>query len=299
MCICFLRLDPTSRYSTVVGFNRDEFLERDTRGPHWWEREEDEGGGAASVFGGRDLIAGGTWLGVTSTGRIALLTNFRERIKEPAGENGDQKSFFRLSGAAGTARKSRGLLVKDYLDGSESPQVYCERVVKEEYSGYNLVVGDLETATYAHVSNRACDGVLEVKSGEALGVSNGPFNSWWKVERGTKKIEEGLPSVLSRAQAEGSDPCSAISDFIFDHILSDGEKAPENRLLPQTGFGDDIEMANSSIFVEPFERGASGKFGTRTSTVLVFDKEESKLYWWERAYSGETYSIHAETIAIG
>ena len=68
MCICFLRLDPTSRYSTVVGFNRDEFLERDTRGPHWWEREEDEGGGAASVFGGRDLIAGGTWLGVTSTG---------------------------------------------------------------------------------------------------------------------------------------------------------------------------------------------------------------------------------------
>ena len=38
---------------------------------------------------------------------------------------------------------------------------------------------------------------------------------------------------------------------------------------------------------------------TRTSTVLVFDKEESKLYWRERAHSGETYSIHAETIAIG
>ncbi|QDZ19909.1 hypothetical protein HOP50_03g24260 [Chloropicon primus] len=305
MCVTFVLVDSCGK--TVVAFNRDEFLDRATAAPHWWDLEDEGLGEDVRVFGGRDLRAAGSWFGVSKSGRIAFLTNFRE--VEEAEEHGNRdegehdeagggpSAFFRL-GKVNATKKSRGALVKDYLTGKDSPAGYCKKVRQEDYSGYNLVVGDLTTSDFAHVSNRKCSGVSPLERGKALGTSNGQFGAWWKVRRGCSMLEEGFPS-----RAASKDWAKEVSDWMFGTVLLDGQKAPKEE-LPQTGFGDDIETLNSSIYVRPFKRGPVGEFGTRSSTVVLFHHEDRTVHWYEKTFlhgeeDGErSISLHKETFKV-
>jgi uncharacterized protein with NRDE domain len=78
--------------------NRDEFYARPTAPAHWWPDHPD-------IWAGRDLQAGGTWLGMSRTGRFAALTNVRE-------------------GGARSGGRSRGELVADFLAGEQDPGAY-------------------------------------------------------------------------------------------------------------------------------------------------------------------------------
>ncbi|MCP4236515.1 MAG: NRDE family protein, partial [Aestuariibacter sp.] len=71
MCLILIALQQHKDYPLVVIANRDEFYARPTRAAHWWDDEPD-------IFAGRDLTAGGTWLGINRRGRFAAVTNFRE-----------------------------------------------------------------------------------------------------------------------------------------------------------------------------------------------------------------------------
>ena len=90
MCTILVRWDPAAAEPLVVAANRDEFYDRPSAAAGFWAD-------APWILGGRDLKAGGTWLGVDRRGRFAAVTNFRQGEREPA------------------APRSRGHLVSDYL----------------------------------------------------------------------------------------------------------------------------------------------------------------------------------------
>ena len=71
MCLIVVALGATPRYPLIVAANRDEQHARPTASAAWWTAPP-------GVFGGRDLLAGGTWLAVDRRGRFAAVTNVRD-----------------------------------------------------------------------------------------------------------------------------------------------------------------------------------------------------------------------------
>ncbi|MFB3063398.1 MAG: NRDE family protein, partial [Gammaproteobacteria bacterium] len=90
MCLVVMAYEHHPRYRLVLAANRDEFHERPSQPAHWWQDHP-------GLLAGRDLEAGGTWLGVNRSGRLALVTNFREPSVRAPG------------------KASRGELVRDFL----------------------------------------------------------------------------------------------------------------------------------------------------------------------------------------
>ena len=93
MCLIAFAWKVHPEYSLLVGANRDEWHDRPTAPAAWWDDYP-------QILAGRDLRAGGTWLGVSRSGRFAALTNFRD----PSNRKSDAPS--------------RGMLVRDFLLGT-------------------------------------------------------------------------------------------------------------------------------------------------------------------------------------
>lgn len=129
MCLAVLALHSLPGIPVLIAANRDEFHARSTLPAAQWPD-------APTIYAGRDGQAGGTWMGATTEGRYALVTNFRE-----PGRHLDDAP-------------SRGALVEDFLRGAMTPQAYLETVhdVDQAYNGFNLIVGDARQAWY--LSNR-------------------------------------------------------------------------------------------------------------------------------------------------
>ena len=71
MCLILFAWQPDRKRELVVIANRDEYYSRATsRATYWAEAPE--------LLAGRDLEAGGTWLGITRSGRFAAVTNYRD-----------------------------------------------------------------------------------------------------------------------------------------------------------------------------------------------------------------------------
>jgi uncharacterized protein with NRDE domain len=129
MCLILLALDTHPDYALVLAANRDEFYHRPTAPAGFWD-------GAPELLAGRDLQAGGTWLGIDRRGRLAAVTNYRQGQREPA------------------APRSRGLLVSEYLTGRSDGRTHVRQVERQAalYNGFNLVAGDVGGLFY--LSNR-------------------------------------------------------------------------------------------------------------------------------------------------
>jgi uncharacterized protein with NRDE domain len=232
MCTLLLAFQVHPKYPLVLAANRDEFYERPTAAAGHWED-------TPHLVAGRDLVHGGTWLGVTTTGRIAALTNFRE--PHAAGKNGP----------------SRGNLVSGFLKQQVTVKDYLAGLAKEGelYNGFNLLLGDAE-ALYCY-SNRSAE-IIRIAPG-IHGVSNHLMNTPWpKVVRGKQAL----------AQVLAADEVSTEALFA---ILSDPSRAPDEQ-LPDTGVGLDMERLLSSIFIK------SERYGTRSSTLLLVDKDRQATF---------------------
>lgn len=130
MCLILFSISPDAEHRLVVAANRDELYGRPTARPAFWDD-------APAVLAGRDLQAGGTWLGITRGGRFAAVTNFREAPMEP------------------TPPLSRGALTADFLRSTESCTDYLARIAPQadQYRGFNLLIDDGHDTYY--YSNRA------------------------------------------------------------------------------------------------------------------------------------------------
>jgi uncharacterized protein with NRDE domain len=240
MCLILLAIDAHPKYRLILAANRDEFLARPTAPAAFWED-------APQVLAGRDLQGGGTWLGITTTGRLAALTNFRDlRSRRPHAP-------------------SRGNLVSAYLRGTMSVAAYRDYLEREgsTYNDFNLLFGDPHTLNW--FSNRGNRHSLLAPG--VHGLSNEFLDSPWpKVNFGRQGLE--------RLAGSGG----AIRPEELFAILADRTIAPDH-LLPDTGVGIERERALSPLFI------ATPSYGTRSSTVILVDRE-SRVTFSEQTFDG-------------
>lgn len=186
--------------------NRDEFHARPTQAIHWWPDQP-------NIVGGRDLQAGGTWLGLHRSGRFATVTNFRDAQKPSA-------KF-----------RSRGELVSQFLLGSMAPIDYLNGIDGERYAGFNLMLSD--SRSLAWYSNRAEEPQL-LESG-IYGLSNALLDTAWHKVRRSK-------SNLTRLLEQ-----DAINETSLLRLLADKEKAPIDEIE-----SDRLSFATARSISAPF-----------------------------------------------
>lgn len=237
MCLIGLAWRAHPGYRLIVAANRDEYFGRASAPAGFWEDHR-------NVLAGRDLEAGGTWLGITLQERFAALTNYRN----PA----DRK----------TGVPSRGALVAEFLIGRTSPSEYVKGIQEKamSYNGFSLLVGDAESLWF--FSNRG-GGPLRVEPG-VHGLSNHLLDTPWpKVERARARLAKQLEK-----------PFDAGAAF---ELLGDTERAPSVD-LPSTGVSLELEERLSAIRIL-----AARGYGTRCSTVLCF-ANDGRVEFHERSY---------------
>ena len=243
MCLIFISLQQHPTYKLIVAGNRDEFYNRPTVPAQYWKDHP-------NILAGRDLEAGGTWMGMTATGKLAMLTNYRDP------QHIDPKA------------PSRGDLVSDYLKGNDLPGKYLEKLANngKRYNGYNLLVGDTDELWY--YSNYA-EGIRKLEPG-FYGISNHLLETPWpKVVRGKQKLRPLLENPALKV------------DEIFNSLYDDAVAPTEQ--LPATGLTLDRERALSSMFIK------SGNYGSRCSTIVLADRSGEVLFS-ERSYDTTTFA---------
>lgn len=203
MCLITLAYHIHPRFPLVLAANRDEFHERPTAPASWWND-------APHLLAGRDLRAGGTWLGVTRQGSFAALTNHRDLRRAPK------------------QGPSRGLLVRAALEGTATLDDTAA------YEGFNLLHGPLHALRY-HNNIEPADAALEPG---IHGLSNALLNTPWpKVQRAKSALERALNS---------SD--AVLVNELFA-LLTDPARAGDEE-LPDTGLTAPMERALSSVFID-------------------------------------------------
>ena len=227
MCLLVLAWNIHPRYRLVIAANRDEFHDRAAAPLAWWVDRPD-------ILAGRDLRSGGTWMGVSRSGRFGVVTNYRELEPPPSPD-----------------APSRGDLVTGFLTSDRPPSTYLEalRGRAARYAGFSLLVGDARELYY--FTNRNGRPATLLAPG-LYGLSNHLLDSPWPKLLRTR---QALARLVAYDELE--------PDRVFA-LLADREPAAEEE-VPDTGLPRDWERALSAPFV------AHGRYGTRASTLLLIE----------------------------
>jgi uncharacterized protein with NRDE domain len=241
MCLIIFSYDMHPRYRLILAANRDEDYNRPTAPLRFWDDP-------TGIFAGRALKHNGMWLGVSRTGRIAAITNFRE-------------PDFRIENAP-----SRGLLVGDFLASKQPPEHYIKQVksMGQRYNGFNLFVGDRSGLFY--YSNRG-NSIQKLKPG-LYGVSNRFLDTPWP------KVVKGKAALKKLIDNTGN----IDTEDIFG-VLKDSACPPDN-MLPDTGVGLTWERILSPLFI------TSKFYGTRSSSIVLMERSD-KITFLERTFIPE------------
>jgi len=235
MCLIVLHWQTDAEPSLQVWANRDEFRARPALPTEFWSE-------APQVLAGRDVLAGGTWMGVTRQGRFAAITNFRD----PAQSAGQQ---------------SRGQLVADFLTGQQAAAEYAHSVQAKAhlYAGFSMLLSDAESLYF--VSNRG-------EQPQALtpgwyGLSNALLDAPWPKLQRLKAAAQQL--VVSPQRVEDAE--AQLS------LLKDTQPADDTD-LPNTGVGIGMERLLSPICIQ------GEAYGTRNSTWLSVGRQHIRWEEW-------------------
>jgi uncharacterized protein with NRDE domain len=233
MCLIIFAYQTDSRFPLVVAANRDELFARPTAQASIWTDEES----GQQILSGRDRQAGGTWLGITKSGRFAAVTNIRDPSQTER------------------RARSRGDLTREFLASNESPAQYCAALAEsyDQFAGYNLLVGDTNSLFYVNNQEKA---VWELEAG-IYGLSNGLLNSSWP------KVDKGRACLKMLMEQ----PNNLTTDSLLE-MMADRTQAIDAD-LPDTGIGIEIERKLSSAFILNPERS----YGTLCSTAIIFDSD--------------------------
>jgi uncharacterized protein with NRDE domain len=207
----------------LLAANRDEFHARPTAAAAYWSD-------APGVLAGRDLEAGGTWLGISRGGRFAAITNVRDA------DGGGETATLR----------SRGELTSDWLRGEASARAYLGAVAarSNEYRGFNLLIGDGHDLWYLH----GATGEEPRRLGAGIyGLSNAALDvPWAKVRRGRERL-------LGVLEAEAAPGHGHLRSCISSRDTQDATEVA----------GDDaMQRALSAQFI------VTPRYGTRCQTTL-------------------------------
>lgn len=233
MCLIVLDWQPQGNPSLQVAANRDEFHDRPSAPLHVWPD-------APKVMAGRDQVSGGTWLGVSTDGRFAALTNYRD----PARQRPDARS--------------RGALVADFLTGQMPAAEHAAACVREaaQYNGFNLLLCDGRDLIWVgHGGGHTPRSALLQPGLHALS-NHLPGTPWPKLVR----AREAFARVTGETSGATTD---AQVNALFELLLDPTPAADTD--LPDTGVSLEWERRLSPVFI------AGDDYGTRSRTVLVID----------------------------
>ena len=257
MCLLVLAWQVHPRYRLIVAANRDEFHERPTAAMAKWSPPDE-------IIAGRDLRAGGTWLGVDGARRFGVVTNFRDLQRPAAGA------------------PSRGNLIPAYLRNPASAGEYLRQLEAEAraYSGFNLLLMDQGSLWYA--SNRAEHFATALAPG-IYGLSNERLDTPWpKLQRVRRRFDP----LVKEAGVLSKDDLLAM--------LGDSTQAGVNEQLPKTGLSPEWEQMLSSPFIR------NERYGTRCSTLVLLE-HSGELSLTERRFDplGNVIGDSEFTLAAG
>lgn len=237
MCLIVFSYKSHHKYPLILAANRDEFYDRPAREAHFWDT-------TPPLLAGKDLKAGGTWLGISTAGVMGAVTNYRD-LNNPK-----------------TGKKSRGELITGLLTKKHPIESILQNYIRNgsEYSGFNMIAGSVENMYYiSNIRNR-----IEKLNPGLFGISNAFLNtSWPKVDTAKNEFKD-LTSTNT-----------IDTDAVFD-LLKSQHTYPES-LLPKTGLSPEMEKKVSSIFIE------TENYGTRCSSLLMIDNN-SEVTFIERTY---------------
>ena len=231
MCLIFIAFNNHPKYKLIVAANRDEFYNRKTApADHWQDHPE--------IIGGRDLQASGTWLAMNKSGKISMVTNYRDlkNLKQNA--------------------PSRGELVTNFLLTPQDSRQYLQSIEPNAraYNGFNLICGSANELGY--FSNYK-EGIQQLAPG-IYGLSHHLLDTPWpKVRIGKKNFAE----TINKAFVPDD-----LFTLLYNHDIADDSE------LPETGVGLERERALSAMFIK------SPGYGTRSSTVVLVDKSDNVFF---------------------
>ena len=238
MCLLAWNWQPDGEVPLLLIGNRDEFYARPTKELHWWSETQH----GSDVLAGRDLHAGGTWLGVSRSGRVAALTNFRSGLSQ------------RLDAP------SRGALVVDFLTGESDAAQTFERLLGHvaDYNPFNLLVFDGQQLL--GLESRSAR-IVTLTPGIG-GVSNADFHTPWP------KLQTLTRALTPHTAVGMPDTASLMS------LLQNTLPAPDEA-LPNTGIALSSERSLSPIFIK------TPAYGTRSSSVITVQSHQID-FWERR-----------------
>jgi uncharacterized protein with NRDE domain len=241
MCLAAIAIAQHARFPWVVAANRDEFFSRAAAPLDWWQPAP----GEPALLSGRDLLAGGTWLGVNTRGRFAMVTNVREPQRTPLVNS-----------------PSRGDLVTRWLRQQEGDAALLDDSLRTARNGFNLLVGDLGGNAGLWLNNRLQQ---QQRLGPGMaGLSNAELDTPWpKLTRLKQRLHAAVTDAYSADQL-AADTFAALAD---PTPAADAE-------LPDTGVGVARERLLSPAFIRipGAGTGAGTHYGTRCSTVVVVEQ---------------------------
>lgn len=242
MCLILVAWRTHVDHPLVVAANRDEYYRRATASADFWPEHP-------QLLAGRDLEAGGTWMGITRTGRFAALTNFRDPVSHQSNA------------------PSRGHLVADFLNGDAAIDAYLDALPASDYNGFNLLLGDGQRlVAFSNVSLER----HELAPG-FYGLSNALFDTPWpKVGAGKTALEVALAALPNEAP-------------LF-HLLRDDTIHPDSA-LPATGVPLEWERLLSAAFIRSQDYGTrcSTVVTVSAGEVVTFDEQS----WQPNGVAGE------------
>lgn len=241
MCLLIFAHQVSDQYPLLLAANRDEFHARPTAVSDFWAEYPE-------LLAGKDLEQGGTWMGVTRSGRFAAVTNYRDPARTAA------------------APRSRGELPMAYLTGTQNPQSYLRELEAraQEYAGFNLLVGDSRSLWYFTNSDTLEPQCL---APGIYGLSNARLDTPWpKVTAGKARLQ-----ALVDAGPLSHDALAAV---VSDRQLAD------QRDLNALHLDGSMEPILSAQFI------VTEAYGTRSSSTLRIDAQ-GHTGWRERSFDTE------------
>lgn len=225
MCLIVFAWQILPGMPLLAAGNRDEFYDRPAQAAHWWQDEP-------AIYAGRDLKAGGSWMGVTRDGRFAAVTN----VRAPLDQRDDAQS--------------RGALVADFLRSRAAPQAFIDELAvhADRYNPFNLLVGDRTSLVcYSNARDPGPDNGKPLAPG-IYGLSNAQLNTPW-------------PKLVNARAEFSSLLCQGAPDDAYFEMLADGTRVDDER-LPRTGVSLEWERVLSAVCIE------SPTYGTRVSSLV-------------------------------
>ncbi|KAA3472349.1 transport and Golgi organization 2-like protein [Gossypium australe] len=257
MCIAAFIWQAHPLYPLLLLQNRDDYHNRPTKALAWWDVD------GCEILGGRDEVAGGTWMACSRQGRVAFLTNVLELHTRPDA-------------------KTRGDLPLIFLERTKSPMEFAEQLATDahQYNGFNLIVADIPSKSMVYFSNRPKGqpiNIQQVSPGLHV-LSNAKLDSPWH-------------KMLNRYGKNEVNAREMVEKLMKDKVKADKSKLPGICAL-------DMEFNLSSIFVEMDT--PLGLYGTRSTAAMTvgageevsfYDKYLEKGVWFER-----TVNFHIEKL---